>query len=55
MAKNPRKKSMMTKPYYDRYWRLRLSNLASNMFKYKNLPDEYNKNISDMCIGFYDL
>lgn len=43
MAKNQRKKSMMTKPYYDRYWRLRLSNLASNMFKYKNLPDEINK------------
>lgn len=43
MAKNPRKKSMMTKPYFDRYWRLRLSNLASNMFKYNNLPPEINK------------
>lgn len=41
--KNTRKQAMLTKPYYDKYWRLRLSNLAANMFKYTNLPEEINK------------
>lgn len=41
--KNVRKDKFMTKKYYMKYWELRLSNLASNMFRYANLPEEINK------------
>ena len=37
-----RKASMLTKPYYMRYWVMRLSDLACNMFQYKNVPEEIN-------------
>lgn len=37
-----RKAPMLTKPYYMRYWVMRLSDLACNMFQYRNVPEEIN-------------
>lgn len=37
-----RKASMLTKEYYMRYWIMRLTDLACNMFQYKNVPEEIN-------------
>ena len=41
--KNPRKEKFLTKNYFQKYWRLRLTNLACNMFRYDGLPEEINK------------
>lgn len=40
--KNARKKEFMTKEYYSRLWKIRLSDLACNMFLYDGFPDEVN-------------
>ena len=37
-----RKAGMLTKEYYRRYWIMRLTDLACNMFQYKNVPEEIN-------------
>lgn len=37
-----RKAPMLTKSYYMRYWVMRLSDLACNMFQYRNVPEEIN-------------
>lgn len=37
-----RKNAMLTKPYYMKYWILRLSDLACNMFPYHEVPEDIN-------------
>lgn len=37
-----RKKNLLSKQYYMRYWTERLTNIALNMFKWEGLPDEIN-------------
>lgn len=46
MSKNrtQRKDKYMTKVYYTRLWRMRLSDLACNMFPYRGMPEEINMN-----------
>lgn len=55
--KNKRQARYMTKPYYTRLWRMRLSDLACNMFPYKNMPEEINMNaVSKMVmLGGYAI
>ena len=55
--KTKRQGKYMTKPYYTRLWRMRLSDLACNMFPYKGMPDEINMNaVSKMVmLGGYAI
>ena len=55
--KTKRQDRYMTKPYYTRLWRMRLSDLACNMFPYKGMPDEINMNaVSKMVmLGGYAI
>lgn len=59
MSKNrtQRKGKYMTKAYYTRLWRMRLSDLACNMFPYKGMPEEINMNaVSKMVmLGGYAI
>ena len=59
MAKNKtqRKGKYMNKAYYSRLWKMRLSDLACNMFPYYNMPDEINMNaVSKMVmLGGYAI
>lgn len=59
MAKNKtqRKGKYMNKAYYSRLWKMRLSDLACNMFPYYNMPDEVNMNaVSKMVmLGGYAI
>lgn len=59
MSKNrtQRKGKYMTKSYYTRLWRMRLSDLACNMFPYKGMPEEINMNaVSKMVmLGGYAI
>lgn len=59
MSKNrtQRKDKYMTKAYYTRLWRMRLSDLACNMFPYKGMPEEINMNaVSKMVmLGGYAI
>ena len=59
MSKNrtQRKGKYMTKAYYTRLWRMRLSDLACNMFPYKGMPGEINMNaVSKMVmLGGYAI
>ena len=59
--RNVRKNEFLTKPYYVRLWRLRLSDLVCNMFSYKNMPEEINMNavqkqimLGGFGVFFYD-
>ena len=59
MSKNKtqRKGKYMNKAYYTRLWRMRLSDLACNMFPYKGMPEEINMNaVSKMVmLGGYAI
>ena len=59
MSKNrtQRKGKYMTKSYYTRLWKMRLSDLACNMFPYKGMPEEINMNaVSKMVmLGGYAI
>lgn len=57
MSKNKRQARYLTKPYYIRLWRMRLSDLACNMFPYYNMPEEINMNaVSKMVmLGGYGI
>ena len=59
MSKNrtQRKGKYMNKAYYTRLWRMRLSDLACNMFPYKGMPEEINMNaVSKMVmLGGYAI
>lgn len=59
MSKNrtQRKGKYMTKAYYTRLWRMRLSDLACNMFPYRGMPEEINMNaVSKMVmLGGYAI
>ena len=59
MSKNrtQRKDKYMTKAYYTRLWRMRLSDLACNMFPYRGMPEEINMNaVSKMVmLGGYAI
>lgn len=57
MSKNKRQARYLTKPYYVRLWRMRLSDLACNMFPYYNMPEEINMNaVSKMVmLGGYGI
>lgn len=59
MAKNKtqRKGKYMNKAYYSRLWKMRLSDLACNMFPYYGMPDEINMNaVSKMVmLGGYAI
>ena len=59
MSKNrtQRKGKYMNKAYYTRLWRMRLSDLACNMFPYKRMPEEINMNaVSKMVmLGGYAI
>ena len=58
MGKKTKRQDMyMTKPYYTRLWKMRLSDLACNMFPYKGMPDEINMNaVSKMVmLGGYAI
>lgn len=59
--RNVRKNEFLTKPYYSRLWKLRLSDLVCNMFSYKNMPEEINMNavqkqimLGGFGVFFYD-
>ena len=55
--KNARQDKYMNKAYYTRLWRMRLSDLACNMFPYRNMPEEINMNaVSKMVmLGGYAI
>ena len=59
MSKNrtQRKGKYLNKAYYTRLWRMRLSDLACNMFPYKGMPEEINMNaVSKMVmLGGYAI
>ena len=59
MSKNrtQRKGKYMNKAYYTRLWRMRLSDLACNMFPYRGMPEEINMNaVSKMVmLGGYAI
>lgn len=59
MSKNrtQRKGKYMNKAYYTRLWRMRLSDLACNMFPYQGMPKEINMNaVSKMVmLGGYAI
>lgn len=59
MSKNrtQRKGKYMNKAYYTRLWRMRLSDLACNMFPYQGMPEEINMNaVSKMVmLGGYAI
>lgn len=59
MSKNrtQRKGKYMNKDYYTRLWRMRLSDLACNMFPYQGMPGEINMNaVSKMVmLGGYAI
>lgn len=46
----PRKKNLLSKPYYTRYWEERLRNIALNIFKWEGLPEEINPNALEKFI-----
>lgn len=59
MSKNrtQRKGKYLNKAYYTRLWRMRLSDLACNMFPYRGMPEEINMNaVSKMVmLGGYAI
>lgn len=59
MSKNrtQRKGKYLNKAYYTRLWRMRLSDLACNMFPYREMPEEINMNaVSKMVmLGGYAI
>lgn len=56
-TRTQRKGKYMNKAYYTRLWRMRLSDLACNMFPYKGMPEEINMNaVSKMVmLGGYAI
>lgn len=49
-SKRANTKELLTKEYYMDYWTLRLTNIACNLFEWKNLPKEINPSAMEKSI-----